>query len=142
MVCISYFSFHVPYTVAYREEHGDVEVPAGYTGEKEGGKQLDNWIGRQRRLFRDEKLPTDLINKLEQLGVNLKGRGRPFGYESEESWNSNYDDMMAYYEQHGNCDVAESTREWECLVYSANGLVQVPKLTFLVCCFDRAWRMG
>eukprot|EP00804_Cyclotella_cryptica_P020157 CCRYP_014932-RB/>CCRYP_014932-RB protein AED:0.07 eAED:0.07 QI:215/0.81/0.75/1/0.63/0.58/12/3112/737 len=91
---------------SYKDKHGNLEVPNGYRPVP-GGKQLDQWILRQRRLFKEDKLPVELIKKLEMLGLNLKGRGRPFGYESSESWEQSYHELSKYHEKFGHTDVPE-----------------------------------
>ena len=53
------------------------------------------------------KLPKELIRKLESLGLNLKGRGRPFGFESPESWEQSYKELSKYHEKFGHTDVPE-----------------------------------
>lgn len=98
-ICFSY-SFS-----AYKDRHGNIEVPAGYT--MPNGKKLDQWILRQRRLFTEGKLPAELINKLENLDMNLKGRGRPFGLDSPE-WFDRYKELLDYFTKHGDCDVPDN----------------------------------
>lgn len=70
------------------------------------GKKLDQWISRQRRYFREGKLSPELINKLEGLDLNLRGRGRPFGLDTPQ-WMGMYRLLLRYYETNGDCDVPE-----------------------------------
>jgi hypothetical protein len=61
-------------------------------------------MNRQRRLFREDKLPVELIRKLEEVGLNLNGRGRPYGLDV---WMEKWEELKDYWEKNGNCDVAE-----------------------------------
>lgn len=79
-------------------------MPVGYL--MPNNKKLDQWIDRQRRLFRGGKLPAELINKLEKLDLNLRGRGRPYGLGTPE-WIEKYKELTVYYAANGNCDVPD-----------------------------------
>lgn len=92
----------------YRDEHGNIEVPDNYFHTPESSCLLDKWILRQRRAFKAGKLDNDLIQKLEEVGVDLSGRSRPFGYEMDAEWTSAYKQLKKYSDANGNCDVPES----------------------------------
>jgi len=91
---------------AFKDVNGHVEVPKGYRPQPDAS-ELDGWITRQRKHFKDGKLPDHLKTKLQALGLNLGGRGRPFGLESEESWGKHIKDLTKYCQDHGDCDVPE-----------------------------------
>jgi hypothetical protein len=52
-------------------------------------------------------MPDSLKNKLKEIGLNLGGRGRPFGIDSEEKWSMNYKALADYCSEEGDCDVPE-----------------------------------
>ena len=91
---------------AFKEVNGHVEVPKGYKPQENMG-DLDGWIQRQRKHFKDGKMPNSLKNKLKEIGLNLGGRGRPFGIDSEEKWSMNYKALADYCSEEGDCDVPE-----------------------------------
>ena len=91
----------------YRDEHGNIEVPDNYKHTPESSCLLDMWIKRQRSAFKAGKLDNDLIQKLEEVGVDLSGRARPFGYEIDTDWTSSYKELKKYSDANGNCNVPE-----------------------------------
>ncbi|KAL7536840.1 LOW QUALITY PROTEIN: hypothetical protein ACHAXR_007432 [Thalassiosira sp. AJA248-18] len=91
---------------AFKDMNGHVEVPNGYKPQPDMA-ELDGWITRQRKHFRDGKLPDHLKSKIQELGINLGGRGRPFGIESEEMWSRNYKALAEYCSENGDCDIPE-----------------------------------
>lgn len=95
----------------FRDAHGHCEVPEGYRPQPNQA-ELDGWIKRQRLYFKKEKLPEHLAAKLRSLGINLKGKGRPFGIDSEEAWKIKYQDLVEYYEENGDCDVPDKVRKY------------------------------
>lgn len=101
----SYREYNPNLDTAYKDEHGNIEVPSGYT--MPNGKKLDLWIARQRRLFREGKLPGELINKLETLDLNIRGQGRPFGLDSPE-WMDRYNELVSFQKEHGDCNVPQT----------------------------------
>jgi hypothetical protein len=91
----------------YQKEHGNIEVPDNYKRTDSSSCLLDMWIKRQRTAFKAGKLDNDLIQKLEDLGVNLSGRARPFGYEVDADWIAGYKELKKYSETNGNCEVPD-----------------------------------
>jgi len=91
----------------YQDEHGNIEVPDNYKHTPESSCLLDMWIKRQRTAFKAGKLDNDLIQKLEEVGVDLSGRARPFGYELDADWTSTYKELKKYSDANGNCNVPE-----------------------------------
>ena len=98
---------------AFKEVNGHVEIPKGYkvSGTGNASTMLDGWITRQRKHYKDGKLPDHLKKKLVALGLNLGGRGRPFGIESEEAWSMNYKALALYCQKNGDSDVPEKYDE-------------------------------
>ena len=91
---------------AFKDVNGHLEVPKGYKPHAEAS-ELDGWMARQRKHFRAGKLPDFMKQKLQDLGLNLGGSGRPFGVESEDQWRQNYKVLADYSVEHGDCDVPE-----------------------------------
>lgn len=100
----------------YKEDHGNIEVPEGYTSPETGSK-LSYWIQRQRVLYKNDALPVPLINRLtEELGLNLDGQGAPYGFPSEEeefkniddtNWKKLYGELKRYHSENGDVEVYE-----------------------------------
>lgn len=84
----------------FRDTHGHCEVPDDRAG-------LCLWISRQRSHFRKGKLPDHLKVKLQALEINLGGKGRPFGLESEESWSAKLRALAEYRDTHHDCNVTK-----------------------------------
>ena len=95
---------------AFRDMNGHVEVPNAYKPQPDMA-ELDGWITRQRKHFRDGKLPDHLKVKIVELGINLGGRGRPFGIETEDIFSQNYKALAEYAAEHGDADVPEKYDE-------------------------------
>mmetsp|Transcript_24642 Transcript_24642/g.47203 ORF Transcript_24642/g.47203 Transcript_24642/m.47203 type:complete len:491 (+) Transcript_24642:109-1581(+) len=95
---------------AFKDMNGHIEVPVGYKPQPDMA-ELDGWITRQRKHFKDDKLPHHLTTKLQDVGLNLGGRGRPFGVESEELFTRNYKALVEYSNKYGDCDVPEKYDE-------------------------------
>ncbi|KAL9178962.1 hypothetical protein ACHAXT_011935 [Thalassiosira profunda] len=91
---------------AFKDVNGHLEVPKGYKPHAEAS-ELDGWMARQRKHFRAGKLPDFMKQKLQDLGLNLGGSGRPFGVESDDQWRQNYKVLAEYSVEHGDCDVPE-----------------------------------
>lgn len=81
--------------VAYKEAHGDCEVPANW---KEN-QQLANWVGHQRQKKRRGELPEARVHLLDEIGFIWRpGTG-------QKSWEARYAEIIQYKEAHGHCDV-------------------------------------
>ena len=81
---------------AFKDVNGHIEVPKGYKPQPDMA-ELDGWVARQRSHFKKGKLPEHLKDKLVALGLNLGGRGRPFGIEAEDVWITNYKALAGKY---------------------------------------------
>ena len=91
---------------AFKDVNGHIEIPQKYKPSLDSA-ELDGWITRQRKHFKDGKLPDHLKSKLIALGLNLGGRGRPFGIQSEDGWRMNYTALAEYAAENGDSDVPE-----------------------------------
>lgn len=121
---------------AFKEVNGHIEVPKGYKPHPEASN-LDGWIGRQRTHYRNGKLPPYLKKKLQEVGLNLGGRGRPFGIETEDEWSQNYKALAEYCQKHGDCDVPEKYKQDKQLgIFIKNQRDAVRKFVFILMCAD------
>ena len=84
---------------AYKQTHGDCYVPARW---KEHVK-LAEWCARQRKAYRNNKLPVDRVQRLEQLGF--------VGNRNEIVWQEMFAALAAYKEAHGECNVPQKWRD-------------------------------
>ena len=84
--------------VAYKSEHGDCNVPRNV----ETNKSLCNWVKKQRTAFNNGKLSVERVGKLNELG---------FVWDLyHAAWMSSYNNLVAYKEQHGHCNVSHSDK--------------------------------
>ena len=82
--------------VTYKEEFGDCNVPRGYLE----NPKLATWIGTQWQNKKNGNLEVEKIEKLNQIGVSWN----PY----EDSWNQMYQQLIAYKEEFGDCNVLRS----------------------------------
>jgi hypothetical protein len=82
--------------VAYKERHGDCEVPARYPD-----SGLLWWIARQRR-YRD-KLTLDQRERLEALGFDLA----TLSERHEREWKKKYARLVDFKQLFGHCNVPD-----------------------------------
>ena len=78
----------------YRQEFGDLQVPAGYKDET--GFALGNWIGNTRSRYRSGGLEQNQIDELNALGMVWNS--------VDARWERFYAEAALYYERHGNLD--------------------------------------
>ena len=78
---------------AYKEEHGNCDVPSGY----KSNLQLGVWCTKQRAMRTKGKLSDDKIARLLSIGFDFD----PFTAQ----WEAMYLALAAYKEEHGSCDV-------------------------------------
>ena len=71
---------------------------------------LDGWLKRQRDHFKHGRMPNNLRDKLTSLGVNLMGKGRPFGVRTDEDFNDKFKQLVGYSQENGDCDVPKNYR--------------------------------
>ena len=78
--------------IAYKQQHGDCNVSqydASY-------KSLGHWVNKTRTAFKNGKLSDERIAKLNELG---------FVWEERVGWTGFYNELIAFKEQHGHCNV-------------------------------------
>lgn len=76
---------------AYREKHGNVNIPHDRTSE------LWRWVGTQRIFKKKEKLPADKIQQLDEIG---------FVWDlAETQWDTRFEELLAYRAVHGSVNV-------------------------------------
>jgi len=81
--------------VDYHRVHGDCNVPQKYSD----NRKLASWVTTQRSLQKKGKLEIPKLEKLQELG---------FSWDPIENyWNQMYQRLVAYKEQHGNCNVPD-----------------------------------
>jgi len=79
--------------VAYKEEHGNCNVPQRYFE----NEQLGGWVGNQRAAYKKGNLNQEKIRKLSSLG---------FLWEPDEArWEEMYQELVNYAKKYGNCRV-------------------------------------
>jgi superfamily II DNA or RNA helicase len=78
--------------VAYKEEHGDCLVPYAW----EEDKKLGCWVYLQRYAYQNNALETEKIKLLEELGF-------VWGNVDDFVWQENYEKLVRYYEDYGDC---------------------------------------
>jgi Helicase associated domain len=88
---------------AYKEKHGDCQVPTHYTE----NPKLGRWTHTQRhqrrlkhKLHKNAKISKDRIALLDELGFNWEVR--TVVEQPRVSWQQRYDELLDYYQKHGN----------------------------------------
>jgi len=79
----------------YRREHGHADVPGGYRAP--GGRELGNWLSRQKVDHAGGALPAERAAALEELGVTWSAW--------EASWQRGMEHATAYHAAHGHLNV-------------------------------------
>ena len=93
--------------VAYKEEHGDCNVPAKYTP----NKQLGTWVAKQRRQYRlinegkTSSMPEGRVAKLNEVGFEWNVSHLCPAQTNEGTWDLRLAELVAYKEEHGHCNV-------------------------------------
>jgi hypothetical protein len=79
--------------VVYAREHGNCVVIAGF--KTPSGYELGNWVKWQRA--KKSHLSPDKIQRLDELGFVWDPK--------EQSWEQGFEELVAYKDQHDNCEV-------------------------------------
>ncbi len=82
--------------VRYREEHGNLDIPAAYV--TEDGVRLGEWYRSVKKQYSAGTLPEERKRKLESAGI----RWEP---AAERSWNRYYALAAEYYVEHGDLNI-------------------------------------
>jgi hypothetical protein len=88
---------------AYKEQHGDCEVPQRYTGDR----RLGAWVGNQRN--EREKLSADQRKRLDDLGFDWASRQERLDFD----WNEKLKRLKEYRQIYGDCKVPQSSVDEE-----------------------------
>lgn len=84
---------------AYRQEHGDLNVPADYVVE---GIWLNKWLNEQKQIYRGNRpgktLTARQIARLEKIGI-------AWNSQSERVWDERYEEARQFFREHGNLEI-------------------------------------
>lgn len=83
---------HFAALTTYRDQHGNVDVPHGYT--TESGLKLGGWVAHQRTRHKKGRLPEEQRRLLEELGMRWS--------MSETSMLAVLEDLEEFHRQHGH----------------------------------------
>jgi len=82
---------------AYRKTHGD------WVGWKDN-PELAEWCDRQRRYYKNHKLPAHRVKRLEQLGFVWENK-------LDIAWEAMFAALTAYKQTHGDCNVPQGWKD-------------------------------
>ncbi len=80
----------------YYKEHGNLKVPVNYKVEN---FLLGDWIFRQRKLKKENKLSKEKIDKLNSIGMI---------WQVNYTWDEKYKCAEKYYKEHGNLKIPKN----------------------------------
>jgi len=86
--------------VKYNNREGHCNVPAKY---EEDGEQLGAWLCTQRTANKKGKLNSDLIKRLDEIGV--------VWHVQKQQWENSFNLLMKYKDREGDCNVPHSHEE-------------------------------
>ena len=134
--------------VAYKSEHGDVNVPFAHV--TDDGDNLGRWADRQRQSMVKGKLSEEQIKQLEDLGFVWNVH--------DHRWQEGFDRLVAYKSEHGNVNVprryvtndgyklgrwADNKRTFLSMgKLSEEQIKQLEDLGFVWNVFDHQWQQG
>ena len=87
--------------VGYKEEHGDCNVPPGYS---KNNQKLGYWVSRQRKYFVKGKYSEERYQERFYL---LKKIGFIWDPHKDQ-WDDQFTKLTLYKEENGNCNVPQS----------------------------------
>ena len=86
---------------AYKEQHGHINV-------KYHEGKLGSWLSRMKYNFQCGTIDDDVFLELDKMGVDWES-------SHENRWESMYEELAAFYEEHGHCDVKHDDEELHAL---------------------------
>ena len=89
--------------VAYKQTHGDCDVPTKW----KDNPKLGGWCQTQRTVYKNNKLSTDRVKRLERLGFVWDRLSVAW----EETWEEMFAALSAYKQTHGNCNVPRGWKD-------------------------------
>eukprot|EP00984_Skeletonema_dohrnii_P013026 scaffold5365_cov140-Skeletonema_dohrnii-CCMP3373.AAC.1 len=107
--------------VAYKEQHGDTNVPQSYED-----KQLGKWVMTTRAQYRKMQqgehspLTDERVAQLEEAGFNWGSQNI--------SWEDSFVKLLAYKEQHGDTNVPQSYEDKQLGKWVANNRIYYRKM--------------
>ena len=95
------------YAKKYYEKNGNLSIIKSYKflDDESNTISLGSWIEYQRRLYKEEKLSSDKIKKLETIGMKWLG-----SLVYDKQWNNAYELAKKYFEYYGNLMIKQSFR--------------------------------
>jgi len=84
--------------LAFKEKCGHCDV----SSRDNDNKELGNWVCHQRQNYKVNKLSDNRINLLNEIG---------FAWSIIEDWNISYDNLVAFKDKYGHCDVLCDNKE-------------------------------
>ncbi|MDA7883076.1 helicase associated domain-containing protein, partial [Akkermansiaceae bacterium] len=128
--------------LAYKKEHGDCLVPKTWQD-----KQLVAWVRTQRMSKKSGKLDPNRIKRLDEIG---------FVWDAiEEIWEINFQKLVAYKEEYGNCSVPNTWQDKQLANWAkrqrhlkGNGKLSVDKIKrlneigFVLDPFEEIWEIN
>ncbi|KAL7532810.1 hypothetical protein ACHAXR_004861 [Thalassiosira sp. AJA248-18] len=88
------------------EKNGHADVPLLYKDDNIEGL-LHNWINNQRRHFEKHNLPSQQIDMLEQLGVDLSEKSTNSASSFDIGWMNAFHALEQFQEEHGHLKVPQ-----------------------------------
>ena len=107
---------HYTDLIAYKQQHGNCNVP---TRCKEN-ISLGNWVHNVRQRFKRGELSDERVAMLDEIGFAWK----PKKQKADSDWTTRYNDLVAYKQQHGHCNVPTRCKEYRNLGTWVNNLRQ------------------
>jgi len=81
--------------LAYREEHGHLDIPLRHR--TDSGFQLGQWLVQQRKFRREGWLSADRVDALEKAGIVWE--------PADVRWAATYQKAVAFHHEHGHLDI-------------------------------------
>jgi hypothetical protein len=78
--------------VKFKQEHGHTDVPGNKSS-------LDQWCRKQRAKMRQNKLPLERRDRMEEIGFNIELKCE----KDERTWNAKLQRLKEYKRKHGDC---------------------------------------
>ena len=91
---IGFWGYMFEQLCEYKDTHGDCVVPSTY----KVSPSLAIWVSTQRWRYNKNRLPTDQIQQLEQVGFVWSPR--------ETNWDMMYQELCKFNSAHGHCNVS------------------------------------
>lgn len=77
---------------AYRQEHGNLDIPSAYV--TPDGLKLGSWLVGKRQEYKEGVMKAERISQLEALGISWD--------QNSDQWDKFYRSAQEYYQEHGD----------------------------------------